>query len=160
MSTVTCIYCHAEAPRRAPRQVICGSRECLSTLKRDCDRRKRRENGVRPLTTKRCECCDAVIERAQPNQKVCSDLRCRRILKAETKRARERAARQALEVASEPAPAATPPDPEPVLSIPRDPRRVGRAPDDPAGFSRYVRSHWRERRTALAIGLMEIRRGE
>ena len=160
MSTVTCIYCHAEVPRRAPRQVICGSRECLSTLKRDCDRRKRRENGVRPLTTKRCECCDAVIERAQPNQKVCSDLRCRRSLKAETKRARERAARQALEVASEPAPAATPPDPEPVLSIPRDPRRVGRAPDDPAGFSRYVRSHWRERRTALAIGLMEIRRGE
>ena len=160
MSTVTCIYCHVEVPRRAPRQVICGSRECLSLLKRDCDRRRRRENGVRPLTTKRCECCDAVIERARPNQRVCSDLRCRRILKAETKRARERAARQTLGVASEPAPAATPPDPEPVLSIPRDPRRVGRAPDDPAGFSRYVRSHWRERRTALAIGLMEIRRGE
>ena len=160
MSTVTCIYCHVEVPRRAPRQVICGSRECLSLLKRDCDRRRRRENGVRPLTTKRCECCDAVIERARPNQRVCSDLRCRRILKAETKRARERAARQALGVASEPAPAATPPDPEPVLPVPRDLRRVGRAPDDPAGFSRYVRSHWRERRTALAIGLMEIRRGE
>ena len=160
MSTVTCIYCHVEVPRRALRQVICGSRECLSTLKRDCDRRRRRENGVRPLTTKRCECCDAVIERARPNQRVCSDLRCRRILKAETKRARERAARQTLGVASEPAPAATPPDPEPVLPVPRDPRRVGRAPDDPAGFSRYVRSHWRERRTALAIGLMEIRRGE
>ena len=160
MSTVTCIYCHVEVPRRAPRQVICGSRECLSTLKRDCDRRKRRENGVRPLTTKRCECCDSVIERAQPNQRVCSDLRCRRILKAETKRARERAARQALGVASEPVPAAALPNPEPVLPIPRDPRRVGRAPDDPAGFSRYVRSHWRERRTALAIGLMEIRRGE
>ena len=160
MSTVTCIYCHVEVPRRAPRQVICGSRECLSTLKRDCDRRRRRENGVRPLTTKRCECCDAVIERARPNQRVCSDLRCRRILKAETKRARERAARQTLGVASEPAPAATPPDPEPVLPVPRDPRRVGRASDDPAGFSRYVRSHWRERRTALAIGLIEIRRGE
>ena len=68
--------------------------------------------------------------------------------------------RQVLGVASEPVPAAALPDPEPVLPVPRDPRRVGRAPDDPAGFSRYVRSHWRERRTALAIGLMEIRRGE
>ena len=160
MSTVTCIYCHVEVPRRAPRQVICGSRECLSTLKRDCDRRRRRENGVRPLTTKRCECCDAVIERAQPKQKVCSDLRCRRILKAETKRARERAARQVLGGASEPVSAATPFAPEPEPPMPRGPRRVGRAPDDLAGFSRYVRAHWRERRTAMAIGLMEIRRGE
>lgn len=158
MSTVTCIYCRKEVPRRAPRQVICGASECLAQLKRDCDTKKRRENGVQPLATKRCEYCDAVIERAQPHQKVCADLRCRRLMKAEAKRARERAARQPVAVASELNTADTTPDLAPPVR--HEPRRVGRAPDDPAGFSRYVRSHWRERRTALAIGLMEIRREE